>query len=96
MELGEEFCEALNSFVYRKFLDFAALEEIQEIKGRINSKLGSRQKQDSHVKLGRGGIREIEFFVQALQLIYGGRNRLSRNTFDAGQTSRASFSRAQT
>lgn len=75
MELGEEFCEALNSFVYRKFLDFAALEEIQEIKGRINSKLGSRQKQDSHVKLGRGGIREIEFFVQALQLIYGGRNR---------------------
>jgi glutamate-ammonia-ligase adenylyltransferase len=75
MELGEEFCEALNSFVYRKFLDFAALEEIQEIKGRINLKLGSKQKQESHVKLGPGGIREIEFFVQALQLIYGGRNR---------------------
>jgi len=75
MELGGKFCEAVNSFVYRKFLDFAALEEIQEIKGRINLKLGSRQKQESHVKLGPGGIREIEFFVQALQLIYGGRNR---------------------
>jgi glutamate-ammonia-ligase adenylyltransferase len=75
MDLGEEFCQAMDPFVYRKFLDFAALEEIQEIKGRINSKLGSRQKQESHVKLGRGGIREIEFFVQALQLIYGGRSR---------------------
>ena len=71
-ELGQEFCEAFNPFVYRKFLDFAALEEIQEIKTRINSKLGSKQKQASHVKLGTGGIREIEFFVQALQLIYGG------------------------
>src|SRR5207249_2334532 len=39
LELGREFCETLNSFVYRKFLDFAALEEIQEIKTRINSKL---------------------------------------------------------
>ena len=73
MGLGEEFCQSLNSFVYRKFLDFAALEEIQEIKVRINLKLGSRQKQESHVKLGPGGIREIEFFVQALQLIFGGR-----------------------
>jgi [glutamine synthetase] adenylyltransferase / [glutamine synthetase]-adenylyl-L-tyrosine phosphorylase len=81
-ELGEEFCEALNGFVYRKFLDFAALDEIQEIKGRITLKLGSKEKQASHVKLGPGGIREIEFFVQALQLIYGGRHRdlQERNT----------------
>ncbi|PYV41101.1 MAG: bifunctional [glutamate--ammonia ligase]-adenylyl-L-tyrosine phosphorylase/[glutamate--ammonia-ligase] adenylyltransferase [Acidobacteria bacterium] len=71
-ELGQQFCEVLNPFVYRKFLDFAALEEIQEIKARINSKLGSKQKQALHVKLGTGGIREIEFFAQALQLIYGG------------------------
>lgn len=73
-ELGEEFCEAFQPFVYRAFMDFAALEEIQEIKGRIETKLGSREKQASHVKLGAGGIREIEFFVQALQLIYGGGN----------------------
>ncbi len=73
-ELGDEFCKAFNSFVYRKFLDFAALEEIQEIKTRIESKLTARKKNVRHVKLGAGGIREIEFFVQALQLIYGGRN----------------------
>ena len=74
IELGEEFCQAFNSFVYRKFLDFAALEEIQEIKTRIESKLAGKNKRVRHVKLGAGGIREIEFFVQALQLIYGGRN----------------------
>jgi glutamate-ammonia-ligase adenylyltransferase len=98
MELGQEFCEALNSFVYRKFLDFAALEEIQEIKGRINLKLGSKQRQESHVKLGPGGIREIEFFVQALQLIYGGRNRdlQERNTLTSLEKLRGHhFLRAQ-
>ena len=73
MELGQEFCEAFEPFVYRKFLDFAALEEIQEIKSRIEAKLLARKGQSHHVKLGPGGIREVEFFVQALQLIYGGR-----------------------
>jgi len=72
-ELGEEFCRTFNSFVYRKFLDFAALDEIQEIKARIEAKLASKRSQEQHVKLGAGGIREVEFFVQALQLIYGGR-----------------------
>jgi glutamate-ammonia-ligase adenylyltransferase len=72
-ELGEEFCRTFNSFIYRKFLDFAALDEIQEIKSRIEAKLSSRKSHDQHVKLGTGGIREVEFFVQALQLIYGGR-----------------------
>jgi [glutamine synthetase] adenylyltransferase / [glutamine synthetase]-adenylyl-L-tyrosine phosphorylase len=73
MDLGLEFCEAFRPFVYRKFLDFAALEEIQEIKGRIEAKLSTRKGRGHHVKLGAGGIREVEFFVQALQLIYGGR-----------------------
>ncbi len=72
-QLGEELCEALRPFIYRTFLDLAALEEIQEIKGRIETKLASRRMTGAHVKLGAGGIREIEFFVQALQLIYGGR-----------------------
>ena len=73
MELGQEFCEAFRPFVFRKFLDFAALEEIQEIKSRIEVKLSASKSQGLHVKLGPGGIREVEFFVQALQLIYGGR-----------------------
>jgi glutamate-ammonia-ligase adenylyltransferase len=71
-DLGREFLKTIQPFVYRKFLDLASLDEIQEIKTRIDSKLGSRRKQEVHVKLGAGGIREIEFFVQALQLIYGG------------------------
>ena len=73
-ELGQIFCETFRPFTYRKFLDFASLEELQEIKNRINAKLGSTGKQGRHVKLGEGGIREVEFFVQALQLIYGGRH----------------------
>ncbi|MDE2665624.1 MAG: bifunctional [glutamate--ammonia ligase]-adenylyl-L-tyrosine phosphorylase/[glutamate--ammonia-ligase] adenylyltransferase [Acidobacteriota bacterium] len=73
-ELGRIFCETFRPFTYRKFLDFASLEELQEIKNRINAKLGSTGKQERHVKLGEGGIREVEFFVQALQLIYGGRH----------------------
>lgn len=72
LELGQEFCELFRPFVYRRFLDFAALEEIQEIKDRIEAKLVSKKSSSHHVKLGAGGIREIEFFVQALQLIYGG------------------------
>ena len=73
-ELGKTFCETFRPFTYRKFLDFASLEELREIKDRINAKLGSAGKQGRHVKLGQGGIREVEFFVQALQLIYGGRH----------------------
>ncbi|MEW5977733.1 MAG: bifunctional [glutamate--ammonia ligase]-adenylyl-L-tyrosine phosphorylase/[glutamate--ammonia-ligase] adenylyltransferase [Acidobacteriota bacterium] len=72
-ELGDEFCDSLKPFVYRKFLDFAALEEIQEIKDRIETKLSGRRRQAVDVKLSAGGIREIEFFVQAFQLIYGSR-----------------------
>ena len=72
-ELGKTFCETFRPFTYRKFLDFASLDELQEIKNRINAKLDSTGRQGRHVKLGEGGIREVEFFVQALQLIYGGR-----------------------
>ncbi|MYC83354.1 MAG: bifunctional [glutamate--ammonia ligase]-adenylyl-L-tyrosine phosphorylase/[glutamate--ammonia-ligase] adenylyltransferase [Acidobacteria bacterium] len=84
-ELGETFCETFRPFTYRKFLDFASLDELQEIKNRINATLDSAGKQGRHVKLGEGGIRELEFFVQALQLIYGGR----QPHLQQGQTVRA-------
>lgn len=83
--LGKTFCQTFRPFTYRKFLDFASLDELQEIKNRINAKLGSTGKQGRHVKLGEGGIREVEFFVQALQLIYGGR----QPQLQQGQTVRA-------
>jgi len=66
--LGAEFMEMIKPFVYRKYLDFTAIDEIRQIKTRIDSAF---KKND--IKRGYGGIREIEFFVHALQLIYAGK-----------------------
>lgn len=71
--LGNEFLEMITPFVYRKYLDFNALEEIKQVKKRIDSAF----KKDD-IKRGYGGIREIEFFVHAFQLIYGGKEPLIR------------------
>ena len=64
----------LQSFVYRKHIDFTFLEDLRETKTLIARGLNDRKKDGWHVKLGRGGIREFEFMLQTLQLIYGGRN----------------------
>lgn len=71
--LGEAFLEMIEPFVYRRYLDFTAIEEIRALKRRIDRELRRGGQATSNVKLGVGGIREIEFFVQALQLIHGGR-----------------------
>jgi glutamate-ammonia-ligase adenylyltransferase len=71
--LGRSFMEMIRPFVYRKYLDFSAIDEIRRMKTRIDEKF----KKDD-IKRGYGGIREIEFFVQAIQLIYGGREPLLR------------------
>jgi glutamate-ammonia-ligase adenylyltransferase len=74
---GESFLMTLRPFLWRKALDFAAIEDIHSIKRQINAHKGGAQiKVAGHnVKLGRGGIREIEFFAQTQQLIWGGRTR---------------------
>ncbi len=74
---GKEFMELIRPFVYRKYLDFSAIDEIKSLKTRIDATF-----KKGDIKRGYGGIREIEFFTQALQLIYGGREpRLrERNT----------------
>jgi len=64
----------LAPFVYRKYLDFTAFDSIREMKQLIEREVNRKGMQDD-VKLGRGGIREIEFWVQSHQLIRGGRNR---------------------
>jgi len=69
--LGKTFTKALESFIFLKHLDYSTLEEMREMKLRIQTQL--KRKPGINVKLGQGGIREIEFFVQALQLINGGR-----------------------
>ena len=73
---GNKFLETLQPFIWRNHLDFAAIGDIQSIKRQIHAhKGGSTVAIAGHnVKLGRGGIREVEFFTQTQQLIWGGRN----------------------
>ncbi|HWR96087.1 MAG TPA: bifunctional [glutamate--ammonia ligase]-adenylyl-L-tyrosine phosphorylase/[glutamate--ammonia-ligase] adenylyltransferase, partial [Arenimonas sp.] len=59
-------------FVYRRYLDFTAIDGLRDMKGKIEAEVQRREIADD-LKLGRGGIREIEFYVQAMQIIYGGR-----------------------
>jgi glutamate-ammonia-ligase adenylyltransferase len=65
---------AVRPFVYRRYLDFGVFESLRDMKALIAREVERRELAD-HVKLGPGGIREIEFIVQALQLIRGGRDR---------------------
>lgn len=69
---GERCLESLRPFVYRRYLDYTALDGLREMKAMIAAEVEKRELAD-HLKLGPGGIREIEFLVQALQLIHGGR-----------------------
>ena len=71
----------MEPFIWRKHLDFAAIEDIHSIKRQIHAHAGhSRIAVHGHnIKLGRGGIREIEFFAQTQQLILGGRDRSLRD-----------------
>ncbi len=62
----------LTPFVYRRYLDFSMLDSIREMKAMINAQM-KRKGMINNVKLGKGGIREIEFIGQTLQLIRGGR-----------------------
>jgi glutamate-ammonia-ligase adenylyltransferase len=73
---GRGFLSRLQPFVWRRNLDFAAIEDIQSIKRQIHRVKGhGRVAVAGHnIKLGRGGIREIEFFAQTQQLIAGGRD----------------------
>jgi len=70
--VGQAFVDSIQELIYRKYPDVAAVEEIRWIKRRTDKKLQQREEAFRNVKLGYGGIREIEFFVQAFQLLYGG------------------------
>ncbi|HEX5458334.1 MAG TPA: bifunctional [glutamate--ammonia ligase]-adenylyl-L-tyrosine phosphorylase/[glutamate--ammonia-ligase] adenylyltransferase [Steroidobacteraceae bacterium] len=65
---------ALGPFVYRRYLDYGVFESLREMKALIEREV-ERRELAGHIKLGPGGIREIEFIVQAFQLIRGGRDR---------------------
>ncbi len=70
---------ALGPFVYRRYLDYGVFESLREMKALIEREV-ERRELAGHIKLGPGGIREIEFIVQAFQLIRGGRERRLQTT----------------
>jgi len=73
--VGDAFLKAMEPFIWRRHLDFAAIEDIHSIKRQIHAHGGHGEiaVAGHNIKLGRGGIREIEFFAQTQQLILGGR-----------------------
>ncbi len=73
---GDRLLKALTPFVWRKYMDFAALADIHAMKRQIHAYRGHGEiaVAGHNIKLGRGGIREVEFFVQTQQLIAGGRH----------------------
>ena len=78
--VGEAFLKELAPYIWRKHLDFATIADIQAMKRQINiaKNVGDIRVEGHNVKLGRGGIREIEFFTQTQQLIAGGRDKALR------------------
>jgi glutamate-ammonia-ligase adenylyltransferase len=70
---GAELMQRLRPFVFRKYLDYTAVEEIRSLKAGIHREL-LRKGIEANIKLGPGGIREVEFIGQAFQLIRGGRD----------------------
>ncbi len=78
--LGEEFLARMKPYIWRKYLDYAAIADVQSMKRQIHFVKGHSEiaVRGHNLKLGRGGIREIEFFVQTQQLIAGGKNQKLR------------------
>jgi [glutamine synthetase] adenylyltransferase / [glutamine synthetase]-adenylyl-L-tyrosine phosphorylase len=89
MQLGNEFLKQIEPFVYRRYLSFGEINEIKAMKRRIEKKVQRSGISDREVKAGRGGIRDIEFTIQFLQLLNGGDAEMQqlrqRNTLDALQ-----------
>ncbi len=76
--LGELLLKRLEPFIYRRHLDYAMIEDIKVMKQKIDRSLTREREGELNLKLGQGGIREIEFFIQALQLINAGKKPLLR------------------
>jgi glutamate-ammonia-ligase adenylyltransferase len=75
----ELFADLIRPFVYRRYLDFGVFESLREMKAMIEREVQRRDLEDD-IKLGDGGIREIEFIVQSFQLIRGGQERRLQGT----------------
>lgn len=78
IEAGERFLTQLRPFIYRRYLDYGALDGLRQMKAMIAAEVARKELSDD-IKRGDGGIREIEFLAQALQLIRGGREPALRD-----------------
>lgn len=72
--LGERFIAEIQPFVFRRYLDFTTVEDLKDMKAQIERSLSKAEPTTHNVKLGRGGIREVEFISQVLQLIHAGKD----------------------
>jgi glutamate-ammonia-ligase adenylyltransferase len=79
LELGRRLMSELDRFIYRRYLDFDTLGQLRAMKRQIEQELRTPEAVSRNIKLGYGGIREVEFIVQALTLVYGGRDRRLRS-----------------
>jgi glutamate-ammonia-ligase adenylyltransferase len=80
LALGQSFLRELTPFIWRRYFDYASIADIHAMKRQIHAHKGGEviAVEGHDVKLGRGGIREIEFFVQTQQLVFGGRKPVLR------------------
>jgi [glutamine synthetase] adenylyltransferase / [glutamine synthetase]-adenylyl-L-tyrosine phosphorylase len=74
VELGGRLLDELGRFIYRRYLDFETLGQLRAMKRQVEAELRSTGEVARNIKLGYGGIRELEFIVHSLVLIYGGRD----------------------
>jgi glutamate-ammonia-ligase adenylyltransferase len=77
-DLAEQLLAELAPFVYRRTLDYAMIADLEQMKARVDEQEQSKRRSDRDVKLGPGGIRELEFLVQSFSLVHGGRDRKLR------------------
>jgi glutamate-ammonia-ligase adenylyltransferase len=73
LDLGDRLLKNLEPFIYRKYLDYTMIEDLKVMKQKIDRNLTREREGELNLKLGRGGIREIEFFIQAMQLVHAGK-----------------------
>lgn len=78
-KVGRNFLKLIQPFIYRKYFDLKTIENIWNIKKRIIQEDQKKTQNGFNIKLGHGGIRDIEFLIQGLQLLYGGKNPQLQN-----------------
>ena len=74
LDKAQELFDILRPFVYRRYIDYSAMDSLRDLKRMIKAEV-RKKSMESNIKLGAGGIREIEFIVQAFQLVHAGRDK---------------------